>query len=233
MNGALVVLSGGLDSAFNLAAAANDGVAKFALSFNYGQRAAPAELAAAKALAEYYKVEWRQLDLPWLGEINPTALTRPAQDLPNLALDQLDHAGLTESSKKKVWVANRNGVFLNIAAAFAEVYGCATVLAGFNREEASTFPDNSVAYMKALDVAFSYSTQSGVRVDSYCKDLDKTQIMERALTMQVPLNLVWSCYEAGAQRCWKCESCRRTERALRAQGSVGEDWLRRLEWRAV
>lgn len=228
MKRSLIVLSGGLDSAFNLASAAQAGEAKFALSFNYGQRAALPELKAAAELAKHYKVEWQAVDIKWLGEINQTALTRPEQALPDLALAQLDNPELSEDSKRAVWVANRNGVFLNIAAAFAEAKDCDTVLAGFNKEEASTFPDNSVAYMRALEKSFSYSTQTQVKVDSYCKDFDKTQIIARALTMDLPLQHVWSCYQSGPARCWQCESCRRTERALLAQGPAGQVWLKQL-----
>jgi 7-cyano-7-deazaguanine synthase len=224
----LVVLSGGLDSTFNLAVAAQSGEAIFALSFNYGQRAASAELKAAETLAKHYHVQWKSIAIEWLGEVNPTALTRPQMDMPDLAIGELDHPTLTEQSKRAVWVANRNGVFLNIAAAYAEALGCDTVLAGFNKEEASTFPDNSVDFMRALEKAFSFSTQNQVKVDSYCKDFDKTQILARAISMDIPLQHVWSCYQAGPQRCWKCESCRRTERALLAQGNAGAVWLKQL-----
>lgn len=224
----LILLSGGLDSAFNLAQSARHGRARLALTIAYGQRAEKAELEAAEKLAKHYGVEWRCVDLRWLGAINKTGLTRPDQALPSLKSEELDDAALTDASMKAVWVANRNGVFLNVAAAYAEALGIDAVLAGFNREEAATFPDNSVAYMEALEKAFSFSTLNKVKVRSYTKELDKREILKEALSIALPMDLVWSCYEAGPARCWKCESCMRTERALRAQGDAGRAWLGRM-----
>jgi 7-cyano-7-deazaguanine synthase len=218
---AVVLLSGGIDSALNLALEARAGTARLALTIDYGQRAVGAELQAAAALAKYYNIEWRRIDLRWLGEINRTGLTRPDQTLPQLHTNELDDAALTQASMKAVWVANRNGVFLNVAASFAEAYGAGVVLAGFNREEAATFPDNSVAYMEALTHSFSFSTLNKVRMESHTKNLDKAEIYARALELDMPLELVWSCYEAGPRRCWTCESCKRTERGLLGQDRPG------------
>jgi 7-cyano-7-deazaguanine synthase in queuosine biosynthesis len=124
----------------------------------------------------------------------------------------------------------RNGVFLNVAAAFAEALGVREVLTGYNREEAATFPDNSAAFLEAMNQAFSFSTLNGVRASSYTIAWDKPQILQEALRVNLPLNLVWSCYEAGPERCWKCESCKRSERALLAAGESGKTWLARMGW---
>lgn len=225
---AVVLLSGGLDSALNLAIAARAGRAKLALNIRYGQRAESAENRAAGTLAAHYGVRFETVDLSWLGKVNPTSLTRSEHTLPQPGLDQLDEMTVVNPSMKAVWVANRNGLFLNAAAAYAEAIGQNEVLVGFNREEAATFPDNSPGYMQALNRAFEFSTLNKVKVDSYTLDWDKTEILARALEVELPLDMVWSCYEPGPQRCWKCESCRRSERALRAAGPAGENWLRRL-----
>ncbi len=134
-------------------------------------------------------------------------------------------------SMRAVWVANRNGVFLNIAASFAEALGYPEVVVGFNLEEAATFPDNSAAYLEAVNAAFSFSTLSGVKAVSYTTDWDKTRILREALALELPLDMVWSCYEAGPERCWRCESCKRSERALLAAGSEGRVWLEKMGWR--
>jgi 7-cyano-7-deazaguanine synthase len=227
---AVILLSGGLDSALNLALAAKAGEAKLALTMCYGQRAEPAEVKAARALAKHYKVEWRYLNLRWLGQVNTTALTNPEQALPLLATEELDSLPHATASMKAVWVANRNGVFLNVAAAFAEAQNDNKVLVGFNLEEAGTFPDNSEAYLKALNAAFAYSTRNHVEVASYTTHWDKTRILQEALKVGLPLDLVWSCYESGPARCWKCESCKRSERALLAAGNSGRDWLKKMGW---
>lgn len=225
---AVILLSGGLDSAFNLAAAARDGRAKLAITMRYGQRAENQEIQASKRLAAHYGVRWEEVDVSWLGRISGSGLTRSNLSLPNPTMADLDNLAASEASKKAVWVCNRNGVFLNIAAAFAEAIGVETVLAGFNREEAATFPDNSVAYMKALDQSFHFSTQKGVTVDSYSKDLSKSEIVMQSLGLNLPFPMVWSCYESGEKRCWRCESCKRTERALLAAGAAGVAVLKEL-----
>lgn len=227
----VVLLSGGLDSAVNLAMAARDARASCAITMRYGQRAEAAELNAARSLAEHYGVEWRSVDLRWLGEVNPTALTRGGTKLPMLSTAELDSVSHGEASKRVVWVANRNGVFLNVAAAYAEALGVDEVIAGFNKEEAATFPDNSADYLSAVNEAFAFSTLNKVRASSYTIAWDKTRILQEALELELPLDKVWSCYEAGPARCWKCESCKRSERALLAAGASGRQWLARMGWK--
>lgn len=227
---AVVLLSGGLDSAVNLALAVRDGKAKFALTMRYGQRAEAAELAAAEALCKHYGVAWRAVDLRWLGEVNPTLLTRTGA-LPQLSTAELDSGEKSQASMRAVWVANRNGVFLNVAAAFAEALGVQELFTGYNLEEAATFPDNSAAFLKAINEAFSYSTLNKVRAASYTISWNKTRILAEALQLELPLNLVWSCYEPGPERCWVCESCKRSERALLAAGEEGKSWLKRMGWK--
>jgi 7-cyano-7-deazaguanine synthase len=229
---AVILLSGGLDSALNLALASEEKKATLALTLRYGQRAEEPELAAARALARYYGAEWKAVDMRWLGEVNPTSLTRANQALPRLELNELDRMDLATPSMKAVWVANRNGVFLNVAAAFAEAVGENEVLVGFNKEEAATFPDNSSSYIEAVNKALSFSTLNGVRVASYTTEWDKTRILKEAVALGLPLDLVWSCYEAGPGRCWKCESCKRSERALLAAGDKGREWLGKMGYHA-
>ena len=224
----IVLLSGGLDSALNLALAARTGSAQLALTMCYGQRAESQELKSSKSLCDHYGVEWRSLDVRWLGEVNPTLLTRKGGCLPQLSLSELDFTSHNIPSMRAVWVANRNGIFLNIAAGFAEAMGLKKVYVGFNQEEAATFPDNSLEFLAASNKALSFSTLNGVEVDSFTKDLSKPEIMKRAIEMDLPLECVWSCYESGPARCWQCESCKRTERALLSQGAIGLEVLAKL-----
>lgn len=210
---ALVLLSGGLDSAANLAMAAKDGVAALALTIAYGQKAEAAELRAAEALAGHYNVPWRSLDLRWLGNVHGNALTRSEHSLPNLGSENLDNLEKARATAKAVWVANRNGLFLNAAAVFAEAAQISRILVGFNLEEAATFPDNSREYMDAASAALKFSTMNQVRVESYTVDWNKIQILREARKIGMPMGLVWSCYESGATPCGVCESCQRFARA--------------------
>jgi len=226
----VLLLSGGLDSAANLAfgcAESSGDISEsvLALTARYGQRSAEQEVYASKALCEYYGVAHEIVDLGWLGGLGGSALTEAAQAVPEVGTDDLDRSAVTGPSAKAVWVPNRNGVLLNVAAAYAEARGAERVIVGFNSEEAATFPDNSVEYMQRAEAALTLSTATGVRVFSYTAAWDKTRIVKELLQLprQFPFELVWSCYQgtSGAMRtpCGKCESCRRFERALR-QGGV-------------
>ncbi len=214
----VVCLSAGLDSTVNLAVARRRGKVKLALTFDYGQRAAKREAARARALARCYGVPWKLVRLPWLGAITDTALVARGRKLPRLKSGQLDDRRRTLKSAAAVWVPNRNGVFLNIAAAFAEALGARSVVMGFNREEGATFPDNTPAFGRAATGAFRYSTRNGVRVVSYTARMDKRQIVALARRMKVPLDLVWPCYEGGRKPCGHCESCLRFGRAFAKSG---------------
>jgi 7-cyano-7-deazaguanine synthase len=131
--------------------------------------------------------------------------------------DELDGARARRTAKA-VWVPNRNGIFLNMAAAIAEVRNARWVITGFDREEAATFPDNSVAYIQAATRAFAYSTANHVRVRSFVSRLDKTQIVKKGIRLEVPFDMLWSCYLGGREPCGACESCMRSLRAFRRAG---------------
>jgi 7-cyano-7-deazaguanine synthase len=113
-----------------------------------------------------------------------------------------------------VWVPNRNGLFISIAAAVAESRGLNAVAVGFNREEAATFPDNSAEYLFAQERALSFSTANKVRLVSSTLHLNKTEIVSKLKALDFPMDLLWSCYEAGPERCHQCESCARYDRAV-------------------
>lgn len=212
----VVLLSGGLDSSANLALAVERDSVALALTARYGQRAAEREVMAARALCDYYRVPHAVVDLPWLGALGGSALTDKSATMPALATSQLDDRVATEASARQVWVPNRNGVLLNVAAAYAERLGAKRIAVGFNREEAATFPDNTQAYLEALTQAFYYSTANQARVFSYTVAMDKKEIVAqlKALVQPFPFAMIWSCYEASEKPCGECESCRRLARAL-------------------
>ncbi|OFZ83472.1 MAG: 7-cyano-7-deazaguanine synthase QueC [Bdellovibrionales bacterium RIFOXYD1_FULL_53_11] len=215
----VVLLSGGLDSAVNLAFCAGRARVVLALTFMYGQRAAARELEAARRFCAYYDVRHEVVELAWLGALGGSALTDTSRAVPCIAAGVLEDSSACRRMADAVWVPNRNGVFVNIAAAYAERLGAVQVVAGFNREEAATFPDNSADYLQKASAALGCSTRSGVRVVSYTIDMDKKGILAGAakLERRFPLEYVWSCYGPGPGPCGECESCRRLERAMKGQ----------------
>ncbi|MGE4133884.1 MAG: 7-cyano-7-deazaguanine synthase QueC [Bdellovibrionales bacterium] len=214
----VVLLSAGLDSSFNLMMAAEKFKVVAALTFDYGQRAAQREIACASRLAEKYQAPHHVIDVTWFRDFTKTALVDRKSTVPTGSEIGIDDMSKSSQSASAVWVPNRNGIFLNIAAGFAEGLGARYVIPGFNLEEAQTFPDNSGAYLKALDDSFAFSTQN--RVVTHCESthLTKTQIVREALQRKFPFKLLWPCYMDGDTWCGKCESCLRFERALEANG---------------
>lgn len=209
----LILLSGGLDSAVNLACAKRHFDEITTLTLNYLQKAADRELQSARLLAEHYNVRNVTLDIPWLGEITSSALVSN-EPVPSLSIEELDDEEITRESARKVWVPNRNGLFLNIAASLCEAWKIPLILVGFNKEEGATFADNTHEFAEAMTKAFSFSTLSGVQVSSFTTNLVKREIIQIARELSLPLELLWSCYEGGEAPCEVCESCRRFQRAL-------------------
>ncbi len=210
----VALLSGGLDSVVATAAAARSGAVVLALTFDYGQRPAKQEAKAARAVARGLGTEWRLVRLPWLAALLPPAMREGTRALPRPAPADLDDPSRARETASAVWVPNRNGVFLNIAAAYAEALGASRVVAGFNREEARAFPDNSPEFMRRSSGALALSTRSCVRIVSPTARRTKTGIVRLGLRIGAPMVHVWSCYDAGARMCGSCESCARLVRAL-------------------
>jgi 7-cyano-7-deazaguanine synthase len=227
---AITLLSSGLDSVAALAIAAESLDIEMAITFDYGQRAGKREIEYSRKVCEYFGIEHRIITLDWFSEITTTSLVNWNANIPSLSSEDIDEtapAEITEASAKAVWVPNRNGVMLNIAGAFAESRECDYLVVGFNGEEAGTFPDNSFAFVQAMDNVFSYSTQNGVKVLAPLIKLGKTEIVKRALEAKAPLEYSWSCYHGGKIPCGECESCRRRARAFKTAG-VKDPLIERL-----
>lgn len=211
---AIALLSGGLDSTVALAKASKQYKIVLAINFDYCQRSARREGESARKIAKLYKIPYKNIKLPWLAKVTNTALVNKTKKLPLLATEKLDNKKATTQSAKLVWVPNRNGVFINIAGSYAESMGAKVIITGFNKEEAQTFPDNSVAYMSAANKSLTFSTLAGVKVESPTANLTKVGIVKLGLKLGVPFGFMWSCYEGGKKQCGKCESCKRSLRAF-------------------
>lgn len=213
-NKSIVLLSAGLDSTVNLFLAHKKSQVVQTITFNYGQRALVKELEFAKKISDYLKIPNLVVDLPWLKSIGTSSLTNNQFVIPTGKDVSISDHNVSTQTAKSVWVPNRNGIFLNIAAAFAEAVQADQVIPGFNLEEAATFPDNSEGYMQAATSAFKFSTSNQVQVVSYTVNMQKSEIMKIAQQEKVPLNLIWPCYFSESKWCGQCESCLRTQRAM-------------------
>jgi len=223
MKRAVALLSGGLDSTVALAMARRTFEIILALNFDYSQRAAKKEDELSRAISDYYHINYKSIKLKWLGEITLTSLVRKEKKLPHISIGDLDKKEFLSKTMKAVWIPNRNGLFVNIAASLAEAIDCKYIITGFDLEEAGSFPDNSLDFIKAENRALAFSTLNKVKVISPLCKMDKMRIIKVGQELGVPFQFIWSCYEGGNIPCKKCESCQRVRRAIRKIGILPGD----------
>ena len=206
MSRGIILLSGGLDSLVSLGLIKEKYGISLALTFDYGQKSAKKEIETSSKICDYYKINHKVINLEWLKEITHTALVSD-DDLPE---------EMNEKSAKSVWVPNRNGLFLNIAGAFADGEDYDYIVIGANKEEAGTFPDNTEEFIERVNAEFEFSTQKHPKIVAPLINCDKNDIVKLALENKIPLQFVHSCYAQGEKHCGKCESCQRLKNALKA-----------------
>jgi 7-cyano-7-deazaguanine synthase len=217
----IALLSGGLDSTVAAFAAARAGGSGRAVVFDYGQKAAKREMEAAKKISRRLGAELQVIELPFLEAVTRTALVMNDQVIPQVKMSKLDDRSETEKSAAQVWVPNRNGLFLNVAASLCEGLGIREIVVGFNAEEAATFPDNSANFLSRAESFFELSTLTGIRVKAPTLGLNKTEIVRLGMELDAPFQDIWSCYLGGKKMCGRCESCLRSIRAYRNAGLEG------------
>ena len=208
---AIVLVSGGLDSATVLAAARRQGFACYALSFDYGQRHR-AELTAADYLAKALGAEEHRVVPIDLSAFGGSALTDDTIAVPE--------SGVVPDEIPVTYVPARNTVFLSLALAWAEVLGATDLFIGVNAVDYSGYPDCRPEFIEAFRQLANLATKAGVEGDSFSIhtpliDLSKADIIRLGLELDVDYSLTVSCYQADSTgaACGRCDSCR-----LRRQG---------------
>ena len=200
---AVVLVSGGLDSATCLAIAAEQGYELYALSFEYGQRHY-AELAAAKQIAEAFNVKEHKIVHIGLDGIGGSALTDPSIDVPE---------GGTEGIPV-TYVPARNTIFLSLALGWAEVLRASSIVIGVNAVDYSGYPDCRPEFIKAFEAVAQIATKitvegEAITIDTPLINLTKAQIVEKGLALGVDYSQTVSCYQADneGRACGRCDSC--------------------------
>jgi len=216
---AIVLLSGGLDSATCLLIALADGFEVYALSFDYGQRHA-VEIERARTLARFYGVREHRvvrLDLPSRGA---SALTDSSQPVPRHALGR--------EAIPVTYVPARNTLFLAHALAWGEAIGAGTIFIGANALDYSGYPDCRPEFLEAFERMANLGTRAGVEgalrfeVRAPLLAMTKADIVRRASGMGLQFELTTSCYDpsAGGGPCGACDSCLLREKGFREAGIV-------------
>ncbi|MEL6492763.1 MAG: 7-cyano-7-deazaguanine synthase QueC [Cyanobacteria bacterium J06621_3] len=215
---AVVLLSGGLDSATCAAQAIADGYEVIALSFDYGQRH-DRELLAAKAVAEALGITDHRTVSVNLAGWGGSSLTDDALSIPT------DGEDLKSQVIPSTYVPGRNTVFIAIALSLAEAQKATAIYLGINAVDYSGYPDCRPEYLSAFQHLATLSSKAGL--EGYAPELiaplvmdSKTDIVHRALRLGVPIEQTWSCYQGGEIPCGLCDSCRIRDAALISAGKA-------------
>ncbi|WP_415900815.1 7-cyano-7-deazaguanine synthase QueC [Neptuniibacter sp. QD48_11] len=208
---AVVLLSGGLDSATALAMAAERGYSCYVLSFDYGQRSLT-ELNAAKKIAKQLDAAEHRVIRLHLEDFGGSALTDHSIDVPEEETDEIP----------VTYVPARNTVFMSLALGWAEVLEADAIFIGVNAVDYSGYPDCRPEYIAAFETMANLATKRGVsgdpiKIETPLIDLTKEEIIQEGTRLGVDYGLTVSCYQADdeGQACGACDSCR-----LRAKGFV-------------
>ncbi len=211
MSKAVILLSGGLDSATTLAIAKLRGHECFALSFDYGQRHR-AELESARRVASTLGVS----DHRWIN-INLQAIGGSALTDSSIAVPTEESEGIPLT-----YVPARNTVFLSIALGWAEVLEAPNIYIGVNAVDYSGYPDCRPEFIEAFEATANLATKAGVeghpfQIHTPLIDLSKADIIRKGTELGVDYGMTISCYDPNDQgeACGRCDSCR-----LRAQGFI-------------
>lgn len=209
---AVVLLSGGLDSATVMGLARAQGFSLYALSVSYGQRHI-AELVAARRLAEHFGARAHQTLQVNLDVVGGSALTDRSIAVPETAADGIP----------VTYVPARNTLFLSLALGWAEVVGAEDLFIGVNAVDYSGYPDCRPAFIEAFERLAAVATRGGVegrpvRVQAPLMQWTKGEIIRAGTALQVPYELTVSCYQADddGRACGRCDSCRLRREGFRA-----------------
>jgi 7-cyano-7-deazaguanine synthase len=200
---AIVLLSGGIDSAVALYWAHQKDYSVVAISFNYNLRPKNEKMAAAR-LVENLDARLIEISIPYIKE----AIDSRIDGLP---IPLAVHA-------PEGFIPSRNLVFYSIAAYFAEVYGCNVIIGGHIATDPKRFPDADPKFFKSLEQLINKGKHSNdkthINLLFPLAKMTKIDVLNLAFKLKVPLKWTWSCYSDGDQPCGKCTSCRKRTKAF-------------------
>lgn len=209
---AVCIISGGMDSALSAKIAQKEGYEIIALHFNYGQRTEAKELICFRQVTQNVEAaEVYEVDLPFFEQIGASALTDKSIEVPT---------GGIEEGVPVTYVPFRNGIFLSIAASVAEKHGAEALFIGVVEEDSSGYPDCRESYIEQMQKAINMGTrdETVLTIKMPLVAMNKSEIVQKALEMDVPLAFTWSCYKSEEKACGVCDSCRLRLRGFERAG---------------
>lgn len=217
--GAVVLLSGGLDSATVLGLAKAEEIEPIhTITFDYGQLHKK-EVESACAIAAHFGVSEHRVFKIDLASFGGSALTDGGIDIPeNRDLESIG------ADIPATYVPGRNMVFLALCSSFAEAKGLGEVYIGANSLDFSGYPDCRPAFFDAFQKALDAGTKAGadgngIRIKTPLLDMTKAEIIRKGLELGVPYELTWSCYAGGEKPCGNCDACVLREKGFAEAGT--------------
>lgn len=207
MKKAVVLISGGLDSATTAAIAKSEGYELYAMSFDYGQRHRR-EIDSARAVAKSLGAKDHLIISFDMRKIGGSALTADI-DVPLDRKNDEMSAGIPVT-----YVPARNTIFLSFALSYAEAIGAQDIFIGVNQIDYSGYPDCRAEFIEAFEKTANLATKAGVegtsrfRIRTPLINMTKADTIRHGLNLGVDYSLTWSCYSGGEHACGRCDSCK-------------------------
>jgi 7-cyano-7-deazaguanine synthase len=199
---AVILASGGMDSATATAVAQDAGYELYLLHTSYGQQTEGKEYECAKAQAEAFSAaDFLHLTTDHLSKIGSSSLTDDEMDV--------EEADLESDEIPSSYVPFRNANLLSMAASYAEANDCRAVFIGAHSEDFSGYPDCRPEFFEAFQQVVDVGTkpETEISVKAPFVESSKTDIAERGLKLDVPYEHTWSCYRDEAPACGTCDAC--------------------------
>ncbi len=199
---AVVLLSGGMDSAVCTAIAIEQGFEVAALHLNYGQKTQNKELICFQNICKHYNIEKKLVvDINHLSQIGGSSLTDNRMEI---EVGSLDKSEIPNS-----YVPFRNANILAIATSWAEVIGAKALFIGATQVDFSGYPDCRKSFFDAFQMVINYGTKPETQITIVTPIIDytKAEIVKKGIELKVPFNYTWSCYKSEKAACGTCDSC--------------------------
>jgi 7-cyano-7-deazaguanine synthase len=211
---AVILVSGGMDSATAVYEAMERGYEPYFLHTSYGQQTETKEYECAKALAEEVgAADFLHIETEHLAAIGASSLTDEEIDV--------EEADLDSDEIPASYVPFRNANLLSMAVSYAEANDCSAVFIGAHSEDFSGYPDCRPAFFEAFQQVIDVGTKPETEIELLAPFVEwsKTEIAERGLELDVPYEITWSCYQDEAPACGTCDACAFRLEAFRNAGS--------------
>ncbi len=207
---AIVLLSGGLDSAVALYWAKRKEYRIQTMTFNYFLRSSK-EAQAAKKIATMNKLPYKEINLDFLKEIEDSKTRNPLL-----------------KKAESAYIPSRNVIFYGIATSFAEIADAKYIIAGHNNDDVENFPDSSIPFFDHFNATTKMGLFTGDRTGRIVLPLgrlSKVEVIKLGAKLGVPFEVTWSCYRSSEQPCRRCHSCRLRVSAF-AEAGITDPLLR-------